>query len=107
MFSLLFGAACNFTALFTTPPNNNEGWPPCGIDDRAACSLSLLFGGPYLHINYFIIVIGIVIKLLNIKVDKERIGLINAMLGPQAKYYIFILCHFDQFGRPRYALHTC
>jgi hypothetical protein len=55
-------------------------------------ALSLLFGGPYLHINYFIIVIGIVIKLLNIKVNKKRIGLVNAMQcnGPQAKYYIFI-----------------
>jgi hypothetical protein len=89
MFFLLFGASgavCNFTTLFTTPP--------CGVDDRVACHLSLLFGGPYLHINYFIIVIGIVIKLLNIKVDKKRIGLrvINAMQcsGPQAKYYIFI-----------------
>jgi hypothetical protein len=41
-------------------------------------ALSLLFGGPYLHINYFIIVIGIVIKLLNIKVNKKRIGLVQS-----------------------------
>jgi hypothetical protein len=40
-------------------------------------ALSLLFD-PYLHINYFIIVIGIVIKLLNIKVNRKRIGLVNA-----------------------------
>jgi hypothetical protein len=56
-------------------------------------ALSLLFQGPYLHINYFIIVIGIVIKLLNIKVNKKRIGLETYAMqcnGPQAKYYIFI-----------------
>ena len=94
MFSLLFGApgaACNFTALFTTPPITMRG----GLFAASTTGrhvASLLFGGPYLHINYFVIVIGIVIKLLNIKVDKKRIGLINAMQcnGPQAKYYIFI-----------------
>ena len=44
-----------------------------------------------LHINYFIIVIGIVIKLLNIKVNKKELD--SKMMqcnGPQAKYYIFI-----------------
>ena len=47
-------------------------------------------GGPYLHINHFIIVIGIVIKLLNMKVNKKRIGLINAMALKLSIIYIFI-----------------
>ena len=42
-------------------------------------ALSPLFGGPYLHVNYFIIAIGIVMNLHNIKVDEKRIGLVNAM----------------------------
>ena len=45
-------------------------------------------GGPYLHINHFIIGIGIVIKLLNMKVNKKRIGLINAMALKLSIIYI-------------------
>ena len=81
MFSLLFRAPWVATLLpCLPPPNNNEGWPPCSIDNRAAChSFPTLRGGPYLHVNYFIIAIGIVMNLHNIKVNEKRIGLVNAM----------------------------
>jgi hypothetical protein len=55
MFSLPFvapGAAYNFAALFATPDNNEE-WPPCGVDDRVACRPFSTLRGPLLTHKLF------------------------------------------------------
>ena len=53
-----------------------RGGPLAASTTGRHVALSPLFGGPYLHVNYFIIAIGIVMNLHNIKVNEKELDYI-------------------------------